>query len=66
MLACQNGKHEMANELLVHGADPNAEDCDNWTPLLLAAKEGKANICLNLLDNGANIEHREMVCTYVL
>lgn len=61
MVACQNARHHMVSEFLDHGADCNAEDNDGWTPLLLAVKAGKLNICLNLLDHGAQIDHREMV-----
>jgi ankyrin repeat-rich membrane spanning protein len=34
---------------------------DNWSALLCAAKEGYADICLELLEHGADIEHRDMV-----
>ncbi len=34
---------------------------DNWTPLLCAAKENFTSICAELLNHGANIEHRDMV-----
>lgn len=34
---------------------------DNWSALLCAAKEGYADICMELLEHGADIEHRDMV-----
>jgi hypothetical protein len=34
---------------------------DNWTALICAAKEGHSDICAELLDHGADIEHRDMV-----
>jgi len=34
---------------------------DNWTALLNAAKQGFADVVELLLDNGANIEHRDTV-----
>lgn len=34
---------------------------DNWTALICAAKEGHTDICTELLDHGADIEHRDMV-----
>lgn len=61
MLAASKGRSSFVRELLAHGADPNAEDADNWTALLCAAKEGHTDICLQLLEQNANIEHRDMV-----
>lgn len=34
---------------------------DNWTALLCAAKEGHTDVCLELLEHGADLEHRDMV-----
>ena len=34
---------------------------DNWTALLCAAKAGSNVVCIELLNHGANIEHRDMV-----
>ena len=34
---------------------------DQWCALLCAAKEGYADVCIELLDNGADIEHKDMV-----
>jgi len=34
---------------------------DNWTSLLCAAKAGSNVVCIELLNHGANIEHRDMV-----
>jgi hypothetical protein len=34
---------------------------DNWSALLCAAKEGYADICMELLEHGADIDHRDMV-----
>jgi ankyrin repeat protein len=45
---------------LSHGADVNAQDLDNWTALLCAAKAGNLEIVELLVENGADIEHREM------
>ncbi|CAD6208425.1 GSCOCG00003437001-RA-CDS, partial [Cotesia congregata] len=38
----------------------NAEDADNWTALLCAAKEGHTEVCLELLEHGADLEHRDL------
>lgn len=61
MLAATKGRSSFVRELLAHGADPNAEDSDNWTALLCAAKEGHTDICLQLLEHNADIEHHDMV-----
>nr|CAG4641467.1 EOG090X019S [Eurycercus lamellatus] len=60
LLASIKGKSAFVRELLAHGADPNAEDIDNWTPLLCAAKGDFSTICVELLNHGANIEQRDM------
>lgn len=36
-----------------------AQDC--WTALISAAKEGHIEVVRELLDNSANLEHRDMV-----
>lgn len=61
MVAASKGKSNFVRELLAHGADPNAEDNDNWTALLCAAKEGHYDIVLQLLEHNAEIDHRDMV-----
>ncbi|XP_022244696.1 kinase D-interacting substrate of 220 kDa-like [Limulus polyphemus] len=60
MLACQTGQMCVIQELLRQGADINAEDYDNWTPLLNAAKEGYVDIVTELVECGADIHHRDM------
>ncbi|WAQ99559.1 KDISB-like protein [Mya arenaria] len=49
MLACQQGDISLVRELLEAGIDPNATDND-----------GYLEICIELLERGADIEHREM------
>lgn len=61
MVAASKGKSTFVRELLAHGADPNADDNDNWTALLCAAKEGHYDIVLQLLEHNAEIDHRDMV-----
>lgn len=39
---------------------------DNWTALLCAAKEGHTDVCLELLEHGADLEHRDMVRSLIL
>ncbi|XP_017768310.1 PREDICTED: kinase D-interacting substrate of 220 kDa isoform X3 [Nicrophorus vespilloides] len=60
ILAASKGKSSFVRELLAHGADPNAEDSDNWSALLCASKEGYVDICLQLIEQHAEIEHRDM------
>ena len=40
--------------LLQHGADPNARDNWNYTPLHEAAIKGKIDVCIVLLQHGAD------------
>lgn len=61
MVAASKGKAGFIRELLAHGADPGAQDLDGWSALLCAAREGHPDICLALLEHGADIEHRDMV-----
>lgn len=51
----QWGKTEIVKLLLEKGADPNAQDEQGWTALLLAAKENYPDIVRLLLDKGTNL-----------
>lgn len=51
----QWGKTEIVKLLLEKGADPNAQDEQGWTALLLAAKENYPDIVKLLLDKGTNL-----------
>ena len=44
----------MVKLLLQHGADPNARDNWNYTPLHEAAIKGKIDVCIVLLQHGAD------------
>jgi len=44
--------------LLSHGADPNALDNWNYTPLHESAIKGKLDVCVVLLQNGADSQIR--------
>lgn len=55
-----NAAMPFVKELILRGADIQAEDYDNWTALLYAAKGGHFEVVQYLLDHGADIEHRDM------
>jgi ankyrin repeat protein len=56
MGAANAGNLALARRLLEEGADPNAEDPYDWTPLLLAADEGHAEMIRLLVSRGADLE----------
>lgn len=60
MLAAAKGLTHFVREFIARGADVQAEDLDNWTSLLFAAKNGHYEIVQILVDHGADIEHRDM------
>ncbi|KAL7648710.1 UNVERIFIED_CONTAM: hypothetical protein RMT77_000617 [Armadillidium vulgare] len=60
MLCAAKGKADFCKELLLHGADVNAEDNDMWTSLITAAKEGHANVVSLLLENEVSVDHRDL------
>jgi ankyrin repeat-rich membrane spanning protein len=61
MVASARGLVPYVKELIARGADVQAVDLDNWTPLLNAAKGGHLEVIEILLDHGAEIEHKDMV-----
>ena len=55
MLACANGKEDMAQILIDNGADLNSLDQDGWNAVNWAARWGQLE-CLRLLwSKGANM-----------
>lgn len=60
MVAAAKGLLPFVRELLARGADVNAEDLDNWTALLNAAKYGHTEVVRLLIEHGADIEQRDM------
>jgi len=52
--AAARGKLEVLMQLIKHGSDINAQDDDDYTPLMLAAKEGHDEACRLLLLAGAD------------
>lgn len=66
MVASARGLIAFVRELISRGADIQAEDADNWTALLNAAKNGHFDILQLLIEHGADYEHRDMVGTFIL
>ncbi|WP_411025147.1 ankyrin repeat domain-containing protein, partial [Salmonella sp. s54836] len=57
-LAIKNAPEELIYTLLRHGSDPNHEDRRNWTPLFVAAADGRDTIISVLVNNGGNVDAR--------
>lgn len=53
--ACSFGHAEVVQLLLKHGADPNARDNWHFTPIMEAAIKGKIEVCIVLLQQGADV-----------
>ena len=51
--ALHEGHTEIAQFLLLHGADKNAQDDEDWTPLHIALQKGNLGIVRLLLQEGA-------------
>lgn len=66
MVAASRGLITFVRELISRGADIQAEDNDNWTALLNAAKSGHFDILQLLIEHGADYEHRDMVSCFIL
>jgi ankyrin repeat protein len=52
------GRHDVAEILLEHGAEPSAQDVAGFTPLHLAAAHGHADLVRLLLAHGADANAR--------
>ncbi|XP_037040585.1 kinase D-interacting substrate of 220 kDa isoform X5 [Bradysia coprophila] len=60
IIAASKGLVPFVRELIIRGADIQAEDFDNWSALLCASKNGHTEIVHILVEQGADIEHRDM------
>lgn len=59
--ACSFGHADVVQLLLQHGADANARDNWNYTPLHEAAIKGKIDVCIGMLCYHFRLGH---VCLY--
>eukprot|EP01126_Amoeba_proteus_P041441 TRINITY_DN445_c0_g2_i12.p1 TRINITY_DN445_c0_g2~~TRINITY_DN445_c0_g2_i12.p1 ORF type:complete len:425 (-),score=78.84 TRINITY_DN445_c0_g2_i12:135-1409(-) len=57
-LAASNEFLDIIDALLDAGAEVDCEDPRGYTPLLMAGTEGYTNVCRQLLERGANPNHR--------
>ena len=53
--AAYNGNKEKVEQLIKDGADVNAQGFAGETPLMIAAKYSRRDICKTLIDNGADM-----------
>jgi len=58
-IAALNGKKEIVELLLVHGADVNESPINGVTALMLAASENKLEICRLLVEKGADVKMQD-------
>ena len=62
LLAVTNGKRDLVELLLKHGADPKASTADGYTALMYAARQGYTVLAKRLLDAGADaaVKHADL------
>ena len=58
-LLCENGNIEELKKQVIKGEDINSLNESGMTPLMVAAKNGKKELVLFLLESGANIEIKD-------
>jgi ankyrin repeat protein len=59
LVASRKGHLDVAQLLLEHGADPEAQDDEEHSPLLLASQGGHVEVVRVLLEHGADTEARD-------
>jgi hypothetical protein len=59
IIACQQGRQDLAKQLLSQGVDINFADTSGMTPLMGAALEGREDIVAFLLANGADVNAKD-------
>lgn len=60
-LACWGDLEEISRNLILSGADINAEDSRGWTPLIIAVHHDHENIVRLLLEFNADVLHTDIV-----
>ena len=55
-IAADKGNEECCQLLLAHNALPNIHDASGFTPVVIAARRGHANIVKMLIDAGSNVK----------
>ena len=63
---CVTYQHAIVDELLQHGAEPNARDSSGNTALHIAIKLGNIDATKTLLGRGANVHARDWKCEGLL
>ena len=63
---CVTYQHAIVDELLQHGAEPNARDSSGHTALHIAIKLGNMDATKILLGRGANVHARNRICEGLL
>ena len=58
--ACDNGNMDVAMALVDRGADVNARDVDESTPLHTACDKGHMEVAMALVDRGADVDARDV------
>jgi len=56
--AAEHGNAGLVKQLLLQGANVDAEDSKGWTPLIFAARSGNEGIVHSLIAHGADVNHR--------
>lgn len=60
-LACWHNREECVMLLIAFGANVNIPDNRGWTPLIISVYHNYINIVSILLENGADIDHKDCV-----
>ncbi len=63
MAAVLGGKSDSVRELLARGADPEVPNRDGMTPLQAAAFQNQRDVIEALIEGGAAVEVRDMICS---
>lgn len=59
--ACDRGHYQMVNLFLMKSPDIDQQDPDGYSPLMIAARNGKFRVCQRLIQSKAHLELRDLV-----